>query len=96
VRDLIAAGVAESPQYSRDDLVELESQIRKLSSTIAQNEYMCNTRYRQWVYHPKGCHQYGRLVHVPVRESAIIFLNRDLAFALISDPDSNPMFFKRY
>jgi hypothetical protein len=36
--------VAEKASYTREDLTELEVEIRKLNSSIAQNEYICNSR----------------------------------------------------
>ena len=34
----------EGARYTREDLVQLEAELRKLNSSIVQNEYICSTR----------------------------------------------------
>jgi hypothetical protein len=44
-KNLVAGGGEESASYTLEDIKELEKTIKDLCSSIAQNEYMCNSRY---------------------------------------------------
>jgi hypothetical protein len=45
-KNLVAGGGEEGASYTLEDIKELEKTIKDLCSSIAQNEYMCNSRYR--------------------------------------------------